>query len=34
MYIPLFSDTADYKKEIHIVKYNRLGGVVMQCHRH
>ena len=25
MWIPLFSDIANYKKEMHIVKYNRRG---------
>ena len=34
MEIPLFSDIANYKKEIHIAEYNRQGDVVMQCHRH
>ena len=28
---PLFSDIANYKKEIRIVKYNRRGDVVMHC---
>ena len=32
--IPLFSDIANYKKEIHIAKYNRRGDMVMQCHHH
>ena len=34
MEIPFFSDITNYKKEIHIAKYNRRGDVVMQCHRH
>ena len=29
MYIPLFSDIANYKKEMHIAKYNRRGDVFM-----
>ena len=29
--VPLFSDIANYKKEIRIVKYNRRGDVVMHC---
>ena len=34
MSVPLFSDIANYKKEIHNAKCNRRGDVVMQCHRH
>ena len=30
----IFSDIANYRKEICIAKYNRRGDVVMQCHRH
>ena len=29
-----FSDISNYKKEIHIAKYNRRGDVVMQFQRH
>ena len=28
------SEIANYKKYIHIAKYNRRGDVVMQCHHH
>ena len=31
LYLPLFSDIANYKKDIRIVKYNRRGDVVMHC---
>ena len=34
MQISLFSDIANYKKEMHIAKCNRRGDVVMHCHRH
>ena len=29
LWVPLFSDIANYKKEIRIAKYNRQGDVVM-----
>ena len=32
--LPLFSDIANFMKEIHFAKYNRRGDVVMQCHHH